>query len=171
QGIENRNAQERLQHFDETVSRYFDAMLDILYEMAKVMIKPLDPEFRSTPPEILSDSKYMSHFKMILRPSQDYPRWLRKLTDRAQITWSGKLADRVERTSSGPSDRDKRSMNGIRQLKKCQRDRDFDESENYLSEEVNEEMKVNTHEEDGPRRREMEMFKNVIAQSLMILRT
>ncbi|KAK2655454.1 hypothetical protein Ddye_008506, partial [Dipteronia dyeriana] len=63
QGIRNRNAQERFQLFDETVSRYFDVMLDILYEMSKVMIKSLDPEFRSTPLEILSDSRYMSHFK------------------------------------------------------------------------------------------------------------
>ncbi|TXG61022.1 hypothetical protein EZV62_012385 [Acer yangbiense] len=60
----NRNAQERFQRSGETVSRYFDVMLDILYEMAKMMIKPLDPEFRSTPPEILSDSRYMPHFKI-----------------------------------------------------------------------------------------------------------
>ncbi|KAK3228977.1 hypothetical protein Dsin_000858 [Dipteronia sinensis] len=63
QGIGNRNAQDRFQRSSETVSRYFDVMLDILYEMAKVMIKPLDPEFRSTLQEILSDSRYMSHFK------------------------------------------------------------------------------------------------------------
>ncbi|KAK2641731.1 hypothetical protein Ddye_023494 [Dipteronia dyeriana] len=31
--------------------------------MAKVIIKPLDPEFRSTPQEILSNSRYMPHFK------------------------------------------------------------------------------------------------------------
>ncbi|KAK3211443.1 hypothetical protein Dsin_016149 [Dipteronia sinensis] len=31
--------------------------------MAKVRIKPLDPEFMSTPQEILSDSRYMPHFK------------------------------------------------------------------------------------------------------------
>ncbi|KAK3195128.1 hypothetical protein Dsin_026438 [Dipteronia sinensis] len=33
--------------------------------------------------------------------------------------------------------------------------------------EVNEEMKVNAHEEDSPGRQEMEMLRNVIAQSLM----
>ncbi|KAK3212831.1 hypothetical protein Dsin_017537 [Dipteronia sinensis] len=33
QGIGNRNAQERFQRSGETVSRYFDVMLDILYEM------------------------------------------------------------------------------------------------------------------------------------------
>ena len=42
-GIGNRNAQERFQRSGEMVSRYFDVMLNILYEMAKVMIKPLDP--------------------------------------------------------------------------------------------------------------------------------
>ncbi|KAK3226910.1 hypothetical protein Dsin_006772 [Dipteronia sinensis] len=57
QGIGNKNAQERFQRSGETVSRYFDMMLDILYETAKVMIKLLDPEFRSTPQEILSDSR------------------------------------------------------------------------------------------------------------------
>ncbi|KAK3218245.1 hypothetical protein Dsin_012215 [Dipteronia sinensis] len=31
--------------------------------MANVMIKPLDPQFRSTLQEILSDSRYMPHFK------------------------------------------------------------------------------------------------------------
>ncbi|KAK2656494.1 hypothetical protein Ddye_009546 [Dipteronia dyeriana] len=63
QGIGNRNAEERFQRFSETVSRYFDVMLDILYEMAKVMIKSLDPEFMSTPQEILNDSRYMPHIK------------------------------------------------------------------------------------------------------------
>ena len=66
QGIRNRNALECFQHSSETMSRYFDVMLDILYEMAKVMIKPLDPEFRSTPPEILRDSRYMPHFKVCI---------------------------------------------------------------------------------------------------------
>ncbi|KAK2646398.1 hypothetical protein Ddye_021593 [Dipteronia dyeriana] len=61
--VGNRNTQERFQCYGEMVSRYFDMMLNILYEMVKVMIKPLDPEFRSTPQEILSDSRYMPHFK------------------------------------------------------------------------------------------------------------
>ncbi|KAK3198042.1 hypothetical protein Dsin_021457, partial [Dipteronia sinensis] len=49
----------------------------------------------------------------------------------------------------------------------AQRDRDFDENANYSSEEINEEMEVNTHEKDGPGRREMEILRNSIAQSLM----
>ena len=65
-GIGNRNAQERFQRSSETVSRYFDVMLDILYEMAKVMIKSLDLEFRSTPQEILNNSRYMPHFKVCI---------------------------------------------------------------------------------------------------------
>ncbi|KAK2642093.1 hypothetical protein Ddye_023856 [Dipteronia dyeriana] len=49
----------------------------------------------------------------------------------------------------------------------AQRDKDFDESANYSSEEINEEMEINTHEEDGPGRREMEILRNSIVQSLM----
>ncbi|KAK3195372.1 hypothetical protein Dsin_026682 [Dipteronia sinensis] len=63
QGIGNMNAQERFQRSCEMMSRHFDVMLDILYEMTKVMIKLLDPAFRSTSQEILSDSRYMPHFK------------------------------------------------------------------------------------------------------------
>ena len=54
--------------------------------------------------------------------------------------------------------------------KYAQRDRDFDESKNYSSEEINEEMEVNAHEEDGPGRREMKNLRNLIAQSLMNVR-
>ncbi|KAK2658841.1 hypothetical protein Ddye_005374 [Dipteronia dyeriana] len=53
----------------------------------------------------------------------------------------------------------------------AQRDRDFDESANYSSEEINEEIEVNTHEEDGPGRREMEILRKSIAQSLMSVGT
>ena len=63
-GETNRNTQERFQRSNETVSRYFSQMLDILYNMARVLIKPLDPEFRSTPKEIERDTRYMPHFKV-----------------------------------------------------------------------------------------------------------
>jgi hypothetical protein len=66
QGAGNRNAQERFQRSGETISRYFGEMLDILYSMAMVLIKPLDPEFKSTPQEILNDSRYMPHFKVYI---------------------------------------------------------------------------------------------------------
>ena len=41
-----------------------DTMLDILYDMAKVLTKPSDQEFRNTPKEIERDSRYMPHFKV-----------------------------------------------------------------------------------------------------------
>ncbi|XP_040367394.1 protein ALP1-like [Rosa chinensis] len=63
QGQSNRSTQERFQRSGETVSRYFDIMLEIFYNMAKVLINPRDPEFRSIPQEILTDSRYMPHFK------------------------------------------------------------------------------------------------------------
>lgn len=63
-GEKNRDAQERFQRSGETISRYFGEMLDIFYSMAMVLIKPLDPEFKSTPQEILRDSRYMPHFKV-----------------------------------------------------------------------------------------------------------
>ncbi|XP_061999498.1 uncharacterized protein LOC133716867 [Rosa rugosa] len=63
EGAGNRNVQERFQHSGETVSRYFSEMLNVVCDMAKEFIKPSDPEFKSTPPEILGDSRYMPHFK------------------------------------------------------------------------------------------------------------
>ncbi|CAL2265873.1 unnamed protein product [Prunus armeniaca] len=62
-GIGNRLAQERFQHYGETVSRYFGKLLDIVCRMAVDIIKPLDPEFKGVPEEILRDSRYMPHFK------------------------------------------------------------------------------------------------------------
>ncbi|CAL8134875.1 unnamed protein product [Prunus armeniaca] len=62
-GIGNRLAQERFQHSGETVSRYFGKLLDIICHMAVDIIKPLDPEFKGVPEEILRDSRYMPHFK------------------------------------------------------------------------------------------------------------
>lgn len=53
----------------------------------------------------------------------------------------------------------------------AQRDRDFDESENYMSEEISEEIAEDVHEGDGTGRREMEALRNTIAQSLMGART
>lgn len=64
-GEANRSVQERFQHSGETVSRYFNKMLNVICDvMAKDFIKPSDPEFKSTPPEILGDSRYMPHFKV-----------------------------------------------------------------------------------------------------------
>nr|XP_011466743.1 PREDICTED: uncharacterized protein LOC101303730 [Fragaria vesca subsp. vesca]XP_011466745.1 PREDICTED: uncharacterized protein LOC101303730 [Fragaria vesca subsp. vesca] len=63
EGAGNRNVQERFQHSGETVSRYFSELLDVICVMATELIKPLDPEFKNTPAEILGDSRYMPHFK------------------------------------------------------------------------------------------------------------
>ncbi|CAL9013961.1 unnamed protein product, partial [Prunus brigantina] len=62
-GIGNRLAQERFQHSGETMSRYFGKLLDIVCLMAVDIIKPLDPEFKGVPEELLRDSRYMPHFK------------------------------------------------------------------------------------------------------------
>ncbi|KAK2646379.1 hypothetical protein Ddye_021574 [Dipteronia dyeriana] len=63
-GVGNRLAQERFQHSGETMSRYFSQMLDIFCLLAIDIIKPMDPEFKDIPEEILRDSRYMPHFKM-----------------------------------------------------------------------------------------------------------
>lgn len=63
-GVGNRNVQECFQRSGKTVSRYFGEMLDIVYNMAVKLIKSQDPEFRNVPKKILSDSRYMSHFKV-----------------------------------------------------------------------------------------------------------
>ncbi|KAK3198189.1 hypothetical protein Dsin_021604 [Dipteronia sinensis] len=208
QGIGDRNAQECFQRFGETVSRYFDVMLDILYEMVKVIIKPLDPEFRSTLPEILSDSRYIPHFKVCIifnalkfgkyyLMDAGYPQMkgflgpykgkryrlphfrrgeeptghkeifnhvhssLRSIIERTFGVWKIKWSILCDMPSYSYEKQVKIIIatmalhNYIRSY--AQRDRDFDESENYSSEEVNEEMEVNTHAEDGSGRREMEM--------------
>ncbi|KAK2639852.1 hypothetical protein Ddye_027647 [Dipteronia dyeriana] len=146
--------------------------------MAKVIIKPLDPEFRSTPQEILSDSRYMPHFKdcigaidgvhvqasispcdqggktllMIVEYSYQFYVILNQIFQNLQMQVKIVIATMT-------------IHNYIR--RNAQRDRDFDESANYSSEEINEEMEINTHEEDGPGRREMKILRNSIAQSLM----
>ncbi|XP_024180747.1 putative nuclease HARBI1 [Rosa chinensis] len=63
EGAGNRNVQERFQHFGKTVSRYFSGMLNVVCDMTKEFIKPSDPKFKSIPPEILGDYRYMPHFK------------------------------------------------------------------------------------------------------------
>ncbi|KAK2652888.1 hypothetical protein Ddye_012744, partial [Dipteronia dyeriana] len=234
--------------------------------MAKVIIKPLDPEFRSTPQEILSDSRYMPHFKdcigaidgvhvqASISPCDQVPYIGRKGIPTqnvmaicnfdmqftfACVGWEGSAHNSRVFLSAlrdpqsnfpkppngkyylvdagypqmkgflGPYKRERyhiphfrrgeeqtghkeifnhthsslRSIiertfgqvkiviatmaihNYIRRY--AQLDRDFDESANYSSEEINEEIEVNTHEEDSPGRRDMEILRNSIAQSLM----
>ncbi|XP_062089449.1 uncharacterized protein LOC133795983 [Humulus lupulus] len=63
-GAGNRLTQERFQHSGETVSRYFNKVLDVLCHMSVDVLKPPDPEFKDVPEEILKDSRYMPHFKV-----------------------------------------------------------------------------------------------------------
>lgn len=64
-GVVNRLAQERFQHSGETVSRYFSYVLDMVCNLAVEVIQPVDREFKNIAPEILRDSRYMPHFKLI----------------------------------------------------------------------------------------------------------
>ena len=63
QSVGNRSTMERFQHSGETVSRYFDKVLDSVCRMSVDLIKPLDPDFITTPKEIYEDSRYMPYFK------------------------------------------------------------------------------------------------------------
>ncbi|XP_040363070.1 putative nuclease HARBI1 [Rosa chinensis] len=260
-------------------------MLNIFYNMAKVLIKPEDPEFTSISNEILNDSRYMPHFKdcigaidgvhvqASISPCDQVPYIGRKGTPTQNILaicdfnmqftfacagWEGTAHDSrvflsafrnprsnfpkppngkyyvvdagypqmkgflgpykgeryhlphfrrgdepaghkeifnhahsslrsvIERTfgvwkkkwsilrdmPSFPYDKQVKIViatmaihNYIRRY--AQQDPDFDESENYSIEEINEEMEDNAFEEDGPGRQEMEVLRNTIAQSLM----
>ncbi|KAJ9184076.1 hypothetical protein P3X46_007856 [Hevea brasiliensis] len=65
----NRHARERFQHSDEII------ILHAVYLMSMDMIKPIDPEFSVTPPEILNDRRYMPHFKVMssIAPEEQIP--------------------------------------------------------------------------------------------------
>jgi hypothetical protein len=60
----NREMQERFQHSGETISRCIKEVLKLLYFFAVEVIKPVDPQFTSTPREIAMNISYMSHFKV-----------------------------------------------------------------------------------------------------------
>ncbi|XP_062100238.1 uncharacterized protein LOC133806123 [Humulus lupulus] len=62
-GAGNRLTQERFQHSSETISRYFNKVLDVLCHMSVDVLKSPDPEFKDVPEEILKDFRYMPHFK------------------------------------------------------------------------------------------------------------
>ncbi|KAJ9128917.1 hypothetical protein P3X46_034332 [Hevea brasiliensis] len=59
----NRHTLERFQHSGETISQVFRQVLHVVCLMSMDIIKPIDPEFSETPPEILNDRRYMPHFK------------------------------------------------------------------------------------------------------------
>ncbi|CAL8154226.1 unnamed protein product [Prunus armeniaca] len=64
-GSANRQAQDRFQHSGETMSRYFGILLDVVCRLAVDVIKLLENAYNNTPKEILQDSRYMPHFKMV----------------------------------------------------------------------------------------------------------
>ncbi|KAH9672626.1 DDE Tnp4 domain-containing protein [Citrus sinensis] len=61
--VGNRSIMERFQHSGDTMSRYFDNVLDSLCRMFVDLIKLLDPDFIITPKEISEDSRYIHYFK------------------------------------------------------------------------------------------------------------
>nr|XP_034893497.1 protein ALP1-like [Populus alba] len=62
-GASNRQVQERFQHSGETISRCFKEVLKSLRLFAVEIIKPVDPQFTSTPREIAMNPRFMPHFK------------------------------------------------------------------------------------------------------------
>jgi len=63
-GASNKQVHERFQHSGETISRCFKEVFKSLCLFAVKVIKPVDPQFRSTPREIAMNPRYMSHFKV-----------------------------------------------------------------------------------------------------------
>jgi hypothetical protein len=56
-GAWNRKVQGRFQHSGETISRYFNEVLKSVCLLAVELIKPVDPEFSTTPIEIAMNPK------------------------------------------------------------------------------------------------------------------
>ena len=60
----NRKVQERFQHLGETVSKNFNEVLRSVCLLAADLIRPIDPEFTTTPLEIEMNPRYMPYFKV-----------------------------------------------------------------------------------------------------------
>lgn len=58
-----RNAQERLQHSGETISRQFHRVLKAVIALSRDIIKPVDPSFTDIPHQIRNDERYYPYFK------------------------------------------------------------------------------------------------------------
>jgi hypothetical protein len=63
-GASNREVQKRFQHSGETVSRNFKEVLRSVCLLAADFIRPVDPEFSTTPLEIEMNPRYMPYFKV-----------------------------------------------------------------------------------------------------------
>ncbi|KAL0549689.1 hypothetical protein IC582_014176 [Cucumis melo] len=59
----NRMVQERFQHSGEIVSRWFNIVLDVICHMVVDIIKPTDPQFKTTSDKIKQDTRYWLYFK------------------------------------------------------------------------------------------------------------
>uniref|UniRef100_A0A9I9E717 DUF8040 domain-containing protein n=1 Tax=Cucumis melo TaxID=3656 RepID=A0A9I9E717_CUCME len=57
-GFSNRMVQERFQHSSETISRWFNIVLDVICHMAVDVIKSIDPQFNTTSDKIKQDTRY-----------------------------------------------------------------------------------------------------------------
>jgi hypothetical protein len=62
----NRKVEERFQHSGEIMSRYSNKVLKSICSLAVEIIKPIDPEFSTTPREITMNLRYMPHFNITL---------------------------------------------------------------------------------------------------------
>lgn len=71
---------EQFQHFGDTMSRYFNKILDSVCRMSVDLIKPFDPDFTTTSKEISEDSRYMPYFKVIHKTNLTYYFSFRHLT-------------------------------------------------------------------------------------------
>jgi len=58
-GASNKEVQKRFQHSSETVSRYFNEVLKVVCLLSIDIIKPVDPDFLTTPQEIVMNSRYI----------------------------------------------------------------------------------------------------------------
>ena len=57
------NADERFQHYGETISRQFHSVLKAICGLFRGIIKPIDPTFKDTPYQIRNDERYYPYFK------------------------------------------------------------------------------------------------------------
>jgi len=63
-GASNRQVQEIFQHSGEIISRCFKEVLKSLRLFVVEVIKPVDPQFTSTPREIAMNPRFMPYFKV-----------------------------------------------------------------------------------------------------------
>lgn len=64
-GVGNKLKQKRLQHYGETVNRYFGKALDVIYLLAKALIKLVSwSSVQDILKEILRYLRYIYHFKV-----------------------------------------------------------------------------------------------------------